>query len=141
MIALNALAGCAKDPTTIVVGVGIDSTVPPVLILGVDVVSASDPTKTASSRLSSSTPSDAGDRPGPFYFPLLLPVSVDASFAGPVTLTVEGIDWDTAAVIATGSVTANVVAQQSTSADIVLTAAGTPAGDGGGDAAADAGLD
>lgn len=141
VIALNALAGCAKNPTTIVVGVGIDSTVPPVLILAVDVVSVADPTSTASSHLTSSAPSDAGDRPGPFYFPLLLPVSVDASFAGPVTVTVEGLDWTSYAVIATGNTTADVVAQQSTSADIVLTATGATAGDGGGDAATDAGPD
>jgi hypothetical protein len=142
VIALSAFAGCAKDPTTIVVGVGIDATVPALLILGVDVVSVADPTKTASSRLTSSAPSDASDRPGPFYFPLLLPVSVDASFAGPVTVTVEGLAWTSYAVIATGSSAADVVAQQSTAADIVLTATGAPAGDGGGDASpGDAGLD
>jgi hypothetical protein len=142
VIALGAFAGCAKDPTTIVVSLGIDSTVPPLLILGVDVVSNADPTLTASSRFTSPEPGDAGDRPGPFYFPLLLPVTVDASFAGPVTLTVEGLDWTSYAVIATGSTTAGAVAQQSTSADIVLTATGAPAGDGGGDASlGDAGHD
>ena len=39
--------------------------------------------------------SDAADRPGPFVFPLVLSLTVDASLAGPVTVTVEGLDWDT----------------------------------------------
>ena len=133
VIALAALAGCAKDPTTIAVAVGIDATVPPLLILGIDVVSTADPTREVTSRQTSPYASDAGDRPGPFLFPLLLPVTVDASFAGPVTVTIEGLDWDTMAVTATGSATATVVAQQSTSATIILTGTGAPPGDGAAD--------
>jgi hypothetical protein len=143
-IAWAALAGCAKDPTTIDVAVGIDATVPPLLILGIDVASVADPTRAVSSRLTSPYASDAADRPGPFLFPLLLPVSVDASLAGPVMVTVEGIDWPPSyAVIASGSAAATVVAQQSTSVDIVLTGTGAPTGDGGGDGApgSDAGPD
>jgi hypothetical protein len=41
-------------------------------------------------------------------------LTVDASFAGPVVITIEGLDWDTNAVIATGSATADVVAQHET---------------------------
>jgi hypothetical protein len=138
-IAWAALAGCAKNPTTIVVPLGTDATAPPILILGANVVSAADPTRTGSSLQASPESSDAGDRPGPFPFPFYLTVTVDASLAGPVNVTIEGIDWDSYAVIATGSTTATVVAEQAvySATAVVLTATGAPGGDGGPDATGD----
>ena len=44
-------------------------------------------------------------------FPFGLPLTVDASFAGPVIITIEGLDWDTHAVIARAPRHADVVAQ------------------------------
>ena len=136
-IAWAALAGCAKTPTTIVVPLGTDATAPPILILGIDVVSVADPARSGASRQTSPETSDASDRPGPFPFPFYLPVTVDASLAGPVTVTIEGIDWDSKAVIATGSTTATVIAEHAvyTATAVVLTATGAPPGDGGGDGA------
>jgi hypothetical protein len=142
-MAWAALAGCAKNPTTIVVPLGTDATAPPILILGTNVVSIADPTRTVSGLQSSSASSDAGDRPGPFLFPFYLPVTVDASLAGPVTVTIDGIDWDSSAVIATGSATAMVFAEQTvyTATAIVLSATGAPGGDGGGEAGGGTGED
>jgi hypothetical protein len=64
--------------------------------------------------------SDAGDRPGPFAFPLDLDLTMDPGLAGPVDIRVEGLDWDTTAVIASGSTTAAVVAEKPVSASVTL---------------------
>ena len=102
--------------------VDADSTVPPILILRTVVERAGDPASRASADRSSPYASDAADRPGPFLFPLGLPLTVDQTYAGPVTITVEGVDWDTHAVTASGSATATVVAQQMSEALVTLTA-------------------
>ncbi len=125
-------AGCAKDATSVLVTVGVDATVPSILILRSAVARADDPAHPVSSKRSSPYEGDAADRPGPFLFPLLLPVTVDASLAGPVVVTVEGIDWDTAAVNARGSAAAVVVAQQQTETSLTLTATPSDGGDAGG---------
>jgi len=131
--AVAVAAGCAKEPTSVAVLVEADATVPPILILRSTLASAADPTRTSSGQRSSPYGSDAADRPGPFAFPLELPVSVDASFAGPVVITIEGIDWDTHAVTARGSTPAAVVAQQTIQASLTLTAVAPVGGDGGTD--------
>ena len=131
-MAMIAFSGCAKDPTTIFVDVGVDQTVPPLLILRSHVFSTSDPTKASGGEQSSPAIGDAADRPGPFGFPLILPLTVDASLAGPVTVTVEGLDWDTSGVIASGITSGEVVAQRSTTATLTLTGTAAPGGDGGG---------
>ena len=74
----------------------------------------------AGSDRSSPYASDAADRPGPFVFPLSLPQTVDPSFAGLVDVTVEGLDWDTHAVIASGTTSGAVVAQKTTTASLTL---------------------
>jgi hypothetical protein len=126
-------AGCAKEPTSVAVLVDADATVPPILILRSTLASAADPTRASSGERSSPYESDAADRPGPFLFPLQLGVTVDPSFAGPVVITIEGIDWDTHAVIARGSTPAAVVAQQTTQASLTLAAVAPTGGDGGTD--------
>jgi hypothetical protein len=133
----SAFGGCAKDPTTIFTEVGIDQTVPPLLILRSHVVSTTDATKVSGTEQTSPAIGDAADRPGPFGFPLVLSLTVDASLAGPVTVTVEGLDWDSFAVVATGSTSAEVRAQQATRATLTLTATAPPPGDGGNDAGSD----
>ena len=126
--ALLTGAGCAKDSTSVFVTVDANATVPPILILRTTVARATDPTVRATANRSSSYASAAADRPGPFVFPLGLPLTVDASFAGPVVVTIEGIDWDTLAVNASGSTSATVVAQQQTQASLTLEPVrGTPA--------------
>ena len=124
--------GCAKDATSVLVTVSADATVPSILILRSAVARADDPANPSSSNRSSPYEGDAADRPGPFLFPLLLPVTVDASLAGPVVVTVEGIDWDTAAVNARGSAAAVVVAQKQTETSLMLTATPIDGGDAGG---------
>ena len=131
--AVSVGAGCAKEPTSVAVVVNTDATVPPILILRSTLVSAADPTRASSGQRSSPYGSDAADRPGPFLFPLLLPVSVDASFAGPVVITVEGLDWDTHAVTARGTTSASVATEKTTQASLTLTAVAPVGGDGGTD--------
>jgi hypothetical protein len=121
-------AGCAKDSTAVTVAVTADATVPPILILRTALARAADPTRRVSSDRSSPYGSDAGDRPGPFEFPLSLLVTVDGSFAGPVVVTVEGVDWDSGVVIARGEGPAEVVAQQTTEAALALTAVASAGG-------------
>ena len=125
-------AGCAKDVTSVMVTVSADDTVPSILILRSAVARADDLAHPVSSKRSSPYEGDAADRPGPFLFPLLLPVTVDASLAGPVVVTMEGIDWDTVAVIAQGSAAA-VVAQKQAETSLTLTATAGDGGDGGRD--------
>jgi len=131
--AVSVAAGCAKEPTSVSVVVNADATIPPILILRSTLTSAADPTRASSGQRSSPYGSDAADRPGPFLFPLLLPVSVDASFAGPVVITVEGLDWDTHAVTARGTTSASVAAEKTTQASLTLTAVAPVGGDGGTD--------
>jgi hypothetical protein len=133
LLAAAALAGCAVSTTEVITVVDADATVPPILLLRTIVTSDADPARTTMSAIRSQAIGDATDRPAPFLFPIGLPVSVDPSFAGAVTITMEGLDWDTQAVIARGSTGATVVARQSTQAALTLTAvAPPPDGDGGG---------
>ena len=110
---------CAKESTSVLTVIEADATAPPVLLLQARIARADDPTRMTSSRFTSSNAGDAGDRPGPFVFPFAMSLTVDASFAGPVIVTIEGLDWDTNAVIATGSTPADVVAQHETQAVVV----------------------
>jgi hypothetical protein len=134
--ALSGGLGCAKDPTSVFVAVYADSTVPPLLILRTAIERAGDPASRASGERSSPYASDAADRPGPFLFPLGLPLTVGETYAGPVVITIEGVDWDTHAVTARGSATGTVVAQKGSEASLTLTAVATGGGQGG-----DAGVD
>ena len=115
-----ALGACAKESTSVLTVIEADAASPPVLLLQARIARADDPTRMTSSRFTSPNIGDAGDRPGPFVFPFAMSLTVDPSFAGPVVVTVEGLDWDTNAVIATGSTTADVVAQHETQAVVRL---------------------
>jgi hypothetical protein len=136
---VSVAAGCAKKPTTIVTDVATDPNVPPLLILATNVISAADPTRrTGSERSSLGQDPDASDRPGPFFFPLRLAVTVDPSLAGPVVVEVAGLDWDTRAILAAGSAASEVIPEQDTYAAITLSA---PDGGAGTDGGPDAGVD
>ena len=135
-VALSIGPGCANDPTSVFVVIAADSTVPPILILRTVVERAGDPASRASAERSSNYAGDAADRPGPFLFPLGLPLTVNQTYAGPVIITIEGVDWDTHAVTARGSASATVVAQNVSEATLTLTAVATGGGQGG-----DAGVD
>jgi hypothetical protein len=118
---LLCVLGCAKDPTTIVTEVGIDATVPPLLILRTGVASTTNLDRVFVAEQSSPEEGDAGDRPGPFRFPLALWLTVDASLSGPVLVSVQGLDWDTHAVVAEGSASGEVVAGRETRTALILT--------------------
>ena len=126
-------AGCAKDPTSVGVTIDADPTVPPILAMRTTLARASDPTMRSSSERASPYASDAANRPGPFVFPFAWKLTVDPSFAGPVVVTVEGLDWDTNAVIASASADAIVEAQQMTLASVRLEPVRGGGGDGGTD--------
>jgi len=130
---LSAGAGCAKDATSVVVTVGADPAVPPILILRGIVATQDDPTRASTSNRSSNNEGDAGDRPGPFVFPLQLSLTVDSSLKGLVDITVEGIDWDTYAVTASGTTTGVVVPEHNIAASLKLSPAAPISGDGGTD--------
>jgi hypothetical protein len=116
-------AGCAKDATRVYVAVYADATVPPILLLRTVIARAADPGQPVASDRTSPYAGDAADRPAPFVFPLGLPMTVDPSFAGPVVITVEGLDWDSHVVTAGGSGDAVVVVEKETDASVTLTAA------------------
>jgi hypothetical protein len=122
-------AACAKSPTDILTIVSADPAVPPILILRFTVTGASGTTATSSIR--STLAGDASDRPGPFPFPIALPVTTDPSLAGTVGMEVDGLDWTTYAVIATGSTTAEVMPGQETQAAVTLAVAPATGADGG----------
>jgi hypothetical protein len=127
-----AIGGCAKSSTVVMTTVDVAPDVAPILLLRMTVTMSSDPGRTVSSAIRSLSLGDAVDRPAPFLFPLGLPVSVDPSFAGAVTITIEGLDWDTHGVIASGSAPAEVVPEQRTQTSVTLAAVGTgPDADGG----------
>lgn len=129
-------AGCAKAPTSLGVTIDADPTVPPILNMRTTIARASDPTMRSSSERASPYASDAADRPGPFVFPFAWKLTVDEGFAGPVVVSIEGLDWDTGATIAGGSADAVVEAQQMTAAAVTLEPVRGGAGDGGTDSAA-----
>jgi len=122
-------AGCAKPPTDVLTLVSVDPAAPPLRILRLTVTGAGGE---SSGALRSTAVGDASDRPAPFSFPLSVPVTVDPSLAGSVTITIDGLDWDTYAVIASGSTAAQVVPEHETEAALTLAAVpGGPGADGG----------
>ena len=132
--ALSIGGGCAKDSTEVLVVVDADPAVPAIRILRASIGLRSDPSRVASSQRSSRTETDAADRPGSFVFPLSLPLTVDPSFAGLVDITVDGLEWDTAAVIASGTTSGGVVAEKTTTASLTLKPTAPPdRADGGSD--------
>ncbi|MBC8132522.1 MAG: hypothetical protein H7X95_06040 [Deltaproteobacteria bacterium] len=116
------IGGCAKTPTVVVTNVMVDGTVSPLLLLNSTVSLDSDPTKQSSASLVSLAKGDAAGQPGPYFFPLELPLSVPPALSGPVTITIEGLDWATGKVIARGTGKGEVVKEQSTRASVTLTA-------------------
>jgi hypothetical protein len=131
VLACVAAVGCAKSPTSILTVINADPSTPPLLVLRTLVQESSGAMLTSGGTESSPNLTDAADRPGPFVFPFALDLTVDASFAGPVTVTITGVDWDTYALLASGTTTAEVVAQQQTHASLTLFPAGAGAVDGG----------
>ena len=125
--------GCAKSPTVVNTTIATDDTVAPLLLLRAIAMSERDPTKQASSSFHSLASGDADDRPGPYRFPLDFPVSLPAALAGSITLTIEGLDWDTGKVIARGLTAAEVVKEGQTRAYVTLTAVAATDGDAGRD--------
>ena len=112
---------CAKDSTSVLTVIEADTAVPPILLLQARIARADDPARMSSSRFASPYAAvDAGDRPGPFVFPFAYALTMDATFAGPVVITLEGLDWDSNAVIAAGTTNADVVAQRETQATVRL---------------------
>jgi hypothetical protein len=126
------LGACARSPTVVMTRVSVDATVPALMQLRTTAALQSDPTQTVSNMLSSLFRGSATDRPAPYVFPMLVLVNVPPGWAGAVTITVEGLDWDTSAVNAVGSTSAQVVADHQTSAVLTLTGVvSTTSPDGG----------
>lgn len=137
-LAALGLSGCAKPPSLIDVRITADETVPLVTLLRSTVVRASDPSTPSVLRWVSAGGPDPDAAMAGFPFPLSLQVMINPSWSGPVSLTVDGLDfYVTDKVIATGTTEANVVKEQTTTA--ALTLRGLPGGGGGG--AGDAGPD
>jgi len=137
-------AGCAKSPTGVDVQVSADDSVPPLRILRSKIARDADPATAVPNEIQSRYSSDSdADLPGPFRFPMVMPVAVPSGWSGPMTITVEGLSWDTGAVIATGSTAATATREKTTEA--ALTLVGVPGhqgdGDSGSDGAADGGSD
>ncbi|HZU82621.1 MAG TPA: hypothetical protein VE987_06880 [Polyangiaceae bacterium] len=121
LTATTVLAGCAQSPTAVITVVGADDTVPPVALVQATVTSVSHPSLQSTAQAVSLRSGDGG-MPGPFPFPIELYIGVDPSFAGDVEITVQALDWNTGAVVAAGSVAAQVVAHDKTQATVTLTA-------------------
>ena len=123
-----ALGSCAKSPTVILVEISADDTAPPVLLLRTTVARGSDPSQLATNLFGSLSRGDAADRPAPYLFPMLLPINVPPDWSGAVTILVEGRDWNTYAVNATGTTSVDLVPEHQNQAMLTLTGVG-----GGGD--------
>jgi hypothetical protein len=141
MAAMTIIPGsCARSPTVVLTEISVDATVPAIVQLRTTAALQTDPSQRISNMLSSLFRGAAPDRPAPYVFPMRLPIQVPPAWMGPVMITIEGLDWDTSAVNAAGSTTAEVVAAHQTSAALTLTGvASTTSPDGGADddAAAD----
>lgn len=144
-VGAGEITGCAKPPTVVRVRADADATVPPLYLLRSTVVLQADPAHPAVVPQVSQAIGDASDRPGPYQFPLALPVNLPPGWSGAATVTLEGMDWMMqTVVIARGTTTATLVGEKTTEASLTLTAVagGGPGGDGGeGDARTDAATD
>jgi len=140
-LAALIVSGCAKPPSTIDVQITADDTVPIVTLLRSTVVRVSDPSDPAILKWVSAGGGDPDAGTGGFAFPMVLHVGIHPGWNGPVTLTVDGLDfYDMTKVIATGTTETTVASEQTTTAALMLT--GVFVGGGGGDGGAgDAGGD
>lgn len=119
------MISCAKSPTVVLATVTADITVAPLLVVTATVVSQTTGKRWSNSYVSQAR-GDGGGRPAPFNLPLQLALQVRADVAGPVSVTIESINWDTNTVIARGTSTAEVTAEQQTLAAVMLTAVAPP---------------
>ena len=138
LVGVLALEGCAKSPTVVMTQISVDDTVPPILQLRTTLSLDSDPSNVASNMFSSLFHGDAADRPAPYRFPMLIQVAAPPDWSGPATIVVEGLDWDTNKVNATGTAAAQVNAGQVSQAALTLTGVIIVDTDGGVDADVDA---
>jgi hypothetical protein len=139
-IAAATLFGCAKPQTLILTEVSADPTVPPLLVLQYWVARAADPMHPATASVVSLVPGDAADGRAFYTFPMVLPMGPFPGWSGTVEITLDGRDWETDKIVASGKTTAEIVPEQQTRAALTLTAVSDPGGaDGGtsGDAGAD----
>lgn len=140
-----ALGGCAKSPTRVLVTLSGDGTVPPFAILRGSVARDSDAVPYPAIAVVAPAFGDTdADRPGPYTLPLDFMVPIPAGWSGPVNITVDGLDWDTNKVLATGTTAATATPEQTTRASLTLKGVpGGSSGDGGSDGATgnDAGAD
>jgi hypothetical protein len=131
VVAAVAFAGCAKSPTLILTHVDVDETAPAILVMRATLASVSDQSKVATSSFVSLAAGDASDLPAPYRFPLELPLYASPTFAGGITVTIEGLDYATGTVVARGTTSAQVVTEQQTRASLTLTAVAPVGGDAG----------
>ena len=134
VLALTFTFGCAKDPTEVLLTVGVDTTVTQQITSLL--VTLSWPTGTTS-RVYQSLGAPAADADIPqFYFPALLDILLTADgVSGETQILVEGSDptiSDT--VLANGTVTVPVASDKTTTTSVVLTAVPPPPTDDAGTA-------
>lgn len=139
-IGLVAATACAKAPTVVNVQLSADTTVPPLLLLRTTIARPALPDVVASTTFLSRAAKGEAGLPGPFVFPLVLPVNVPPGWAGDVEIVVEGLSSDTAEVVARGRASATAVRETTTEASAALTAVSGGGGTDGG-ATADGGAD
>lgn len=130
-------AGCAQNPTELVVYASADATVTRAITSILVTVTGA---QTTTSRVFQSLAAPTGDASIPdFYFPTVLDLQLTRDgVSGPVQIDVAGSDPTIdASVIATGSVAATLPPNKTTNVSVLLTAA--PPGTGGGGGAGGAG--
>jgi hypothetical protein len=143
----GGFAGC-DNSTVLVVKVDVqDYSVPPFTQLAIKISSVADPTRSLSQMFISTTPGygSEGGLP-PIDLPQEIPFTIQPSYlSGPVLVEAQGLEIYSSEVLASGSATADVVANQEKTVTVTLHGlGGTCSADGGvSDAASpcDGGLD
>jgi hypothetical protein len=116
---LLACAACGKTPAVLWAHVYVDDGVPPISDLRTSVVSLSHPDLEPVVQRQILVMGDAAHA-APFAFPVAIPITLNAEYAGDVTLTVSGLERDTEAVIASGEVATAVVTSKTMHVAVVM---------------------
>jgi len=131
---LLTAGACTKTPSILWAHVSVDDNVPMLSDLRTTVVSLSH-TGLEPSVQRESLLSDAGGTPAPFAFPVVIPITLNAEYVGDVSLTAEGLDRATDAVVASGSKVTTVLGSKEMHVSVTMSLvehAGDPGGGAGG---------
>ncbi|HEY4186376.1 MAG TPA: hypothetical protein VGP07_14975 [Polyangia bacterium] len=135
VVALAAGITACDSSTTVVVTVDVgDNSVPHFTQLVIKISSVADPTRSLSQQFISTTPGygTEGGLP-PIYLPQQDTFTIEPSYlSGPVLVEAQGLEIYGGEVLASGSVTADVVAQQKTAVTVTLRGLGMACAPDGG---------